>query len=429
MSTPLKKLKFELEEAQILDQKDPLRHFREQFYFPISKNGSPKRYFCGNSLGLQPKNVRPALEKVLKDWAELGVEGHTDGQPPWKPYHEFLALPMAEVVGALPHEVVVMNSLTVNLHLLFVSFYRPSAKRFKILIEKPAFPSDRYAVVSQIQFHGYDPQKALIEVGPQSGQEHVNEDDLYEIIDKYGEEIALIWIGNVNYYSGQAFDMKKIAHLGHQKGCVVGFDLAHGAGNLDCQLHDSGIDFAVWCGYKYLNSGPGGMAGIFVHERHQHRGDLPRFAGWWGHDKQRRFLMEPDFKLISGAEGWQLSNPPILPMASLKASLDIFLAAGMSNLYQKSHRLTQYLYDLLSSLPKNQLQIITPGDPQKRGAQLSIKVTNGGKDLHQFLEKQDMVTDWREPNVIRVAPVPLYNSFEDVWHFYNLILQYFENKP
>jgi kynureninase len=415
----------EKEWAILKDTEDELSSYRSAFVFPKSDNGHDKIYFCGNSLGLQPKSSRDHINQVLDDWAAMGVEGHSKAHPAWMPYHEILTDQMAAVVGAKPEEVVIMNSLTVNIHLLMVSFYRPSKNRYKILIEKPSFPSDRYAVISQITFHGYDPSASLVEIGPREGEYVIRQEDLEAAIEEHGETLALIWLGNVNYYSGQAFDMARIASLGHQKGSVVGFDLAHGAGNLDCDLHASGVDFAAWCTYKYLNSGPGGVSGIFVHERHRYNPDLPRFAGWWGHDKSRRFLMEPDFSLLPGAEGWQLSNPPILPMASLKASLDIFAEAGMSLLHNKRVSLSQYLYDLLSTLSNHQVEVITPGDPAQRGAQISMRLPSKNKELFHFLASKGVVADWREPDVIRLAPVPLYNSYMDVWQFYQWVKEYF----
>jgi kynureninase len=415
-----------LDYARNLDEKDPLASFRHEFHLPKDQNGRDKVYLCGNSLGLQPKRTKSYIEQELSDWATLGVEGHIHAYRPWMPYHEFLTEQMASLVGAKPEEVVVMNGLTVNVHLLMVSFYRPNSKRYKILIEKPAFPSDRYAVISQIRFHGYDPEEALIEVEPLPGENHVRPEVLIDNIDKLGEEIALIWIGNVNYYSGQAFDMASIAEKGHEKGCMVGFDLAHGAGNLSCDLHKSNVDFAAWCGYKYLNSGPGGMSGIFVHERHKYEPEWPRFSGWWGHNKSIRFQMGPEFDLLPGAEGWQLSNPPIFQMASLKASLDVFEEAGMERLVQKREALSQYMIDLLDTIQVGQINIITPRSPAMRGAQVSIRVMDKDRALFQYLSDNGVVADWREPDVIRVAAVPLYNSFEDVWNLYHLINSYYK---
>lgn len=406
-----------LDEAKALDDTDPLRSYRERFHIPVSQQGKEKIYFCGNSLGLQPKEARSYVEQEMKDWERLGVDGHTHAGRPWMPYHEFLTDQMASLVGALPQEVVVMNSLTVNLHLMMVSFYRPTRERFRILIEKGAFPSDRYAVVSQLAYHGYDPGEGLIEIAPRPGENSIRKDDLLDAIRKDGDSIALVMIGNVNYYSGQAFDMKVITDAGHERGCIVAFDLAHGAGNIACALHDSGADFAVWCSYKYLNAGPGGLSGCFVHERHAERQDLPRFAGWWGHEKSSRFRMGPDFVPIPGAEGWQLSNPPILPMATLKASLDIFGSAGMEALRSKSVAMSSFLLRLLDNIGSDRIETITPSDPEQRGCQLSIRVQGGDKTLFQRLTAADIVSDWREPDVIRIAPVPLYNRFEELVRF------------
>ncbi len=408
------------EYARSLDRKDDLKQFRGKFYLPRNRDGKPLIYLCGNSLGLQPKNVRAYIEQELEDWKNLGVEGHFHARHPWMPYHEFLTAQMAEIVGGLSHEVVVMNSLTVNLHLLMVSFYRPTPGRSKILVEYNPFPSDMYAVKSQIAFHGFDPDDSLIELKPDKG-EIVSMDNIRSVLEKEGNQIALILIGGVNYYSGQLYDIKNITRLGHQHGCVVGFDLAHGAGNVKLRLHDDGPDFATWCSYKYLNSGPGGMSGIFVHERHAKDRTIPKFAGWWGHNKSTRFLMGPIFDPIPGAESWQLSNPPILPMAALMASLDIFREAGIDALVQKSRKLTGYLEYLLGAIDSERMKIITPSDPEQRGCQLSIQVAQADKTLFEKITSAGVIADWREPDVIRVAPVPLYNTFEDVWSFSQIL--------
>jgi kynureninase len=368
-----------------------------------------------------PKKVQEYMDKELRDWASLGVEGHTEGDTPWLPYHEFLTASMARVVGAKPREVVVMNSLTANLHLMMVSFYRPTPERRKILIEYSPFPSDRYAVQSQIAFHGFDPEADLIELMPPEGEEVVPFSHIEEVIEKHGDEIALIMLGGVNYYTGQVYPLKEIAELGDRKGCVVGYDLAHGAGNIMPNLHDSGADFAVWCTYKYLNSGPGSLSGAFVHERHAKNFDLPRFAGWWGHDKESRFLMGPEFRPIPGAEGWQLSNPPILSMAAIRASLSLFDEAGMPALRAKSEKLTAYTADLINSIATDRIRIITPSDPAQRGCQLSIQVQGADKSLFDKLTEAGVIADWREPDVIRIAPVPMYNSFEDAWRFADVL--------
>ena len=403
--------------ADWMDQNDPLRIYRERFHLPRQANGEPQIYLCGNSLGLQPKTVRSYLDQELRDWATLGVEGHFEAENPWMPYHEFLTEAMAKVVGAKPSEVVVMNTLTVNLHLMMVSFYRPEAQRFKILIESDAFPSDRYAVESQIKWHGYDPEEALVELRPREGEQLIRIEDIEALLAEQGQEIALIMLGGVNYYTGQYFDAKRIAALGHRHGCLVGFDYAHGAGNIDLRLHDSQLDFAVWCTYKYLNAGPGSMAGCFVHERHAQDFDRPRFAGWWGHDKETRFNMRFGFTPLSGAEGWQLSNHPILSLAAIRASLDIFTEVGMPALMHKSRLLTGYLEFLVDELRDERVRIITPRDPAERGCQLSIQLRRTNRRLFDELSRRGVIADWREPDVIRVAPVPLYNSFREVYDF------------
>jgi len=396
---------------------DPLAAFRERFHIPKMANDSDCVYLCGHSLGLQPKSTRDYLEQELQDWARLGVEAHFHAVHPWMPYHEFLSEPISRLVGALPTEVVVMNSLTVNLHLMMVSFYRPTGKRHKILIESNAFPSDQYAVESQIRYHGYDPADALLELKPRAGETWVRTEDIEERIERDGEKIALIMLAGVNYYSGQAFDLPRITDAGHAKECVVGFDMAHAAGNLPLQLHDWNVDFAVWCSYKYLNGGPGGIAGCFVHERHARDPKLPRFAGWWGQDKANRFRMPADFQAIPGAEGWQLSNPPILSAAALRASLDIFDEATMQRLREKSESLTGYLEFLLEQGHSSKFSIITPHDSALRGAQLSLRVSENGRALCDALAKEGIICDWREPDIMRVAPVPLYNTFLDVHIF------------
>lgn len=414
--------------ANELDEQDSLKHFREKFYLPKQSNGEDVLYFTGNSLGLQPKTTRNYIEQELKDWETFGVEGHFHAKNPWMPYHEFLTAQMAEIVGAQPIEVVVMNSLTVNLHLLMVSFYRPTEKRYKIVIEKNAFPSDQYAVQSQIRFHQSLKSQVsslksdwLIELTPRAGETTLQTEDILQTIRENGDEIALILLGGVNYYTGQAFDFEAITKIGHEVGAIVGFDLAHAAGNLELKLHDWNVDFAAWCSYKYLNSGPGGIAGIFVHENHADSFELTRFAGWWGHDKMTRFLMGDEFVPMRGAEGWQLSNPPIFQMASLRASLEVFHEAGMKNLRQKSVKLTNYLEFLLKQIETDRIEIITPNNEHERGCQLSIRVINADKSLFKAITKRGVIADWREPDVIRVAPVPLYNSFMDVWKFVEIL--------
>ncbi|MBR9914780.1 MAG: kynureninase [Algicola sp.] len=405
-----------LEFAQQQDQNDPLSEFRNQFHIPKDKDGNPLIYMTGNSLGLQPKITKTYLVEELEDWANLGVEGHTEGKHPWLHYHEFLTDTMATIVGAKPIEVVVMNSLTANLHLMMVSFYKPTAKRYKILIEADAFPSDKYAVESQLRHHGYDEKKGLILWKARDGEELANYDDLEAIFEEQGDEIALVMIGGVNYYTGQFFDLKRITQLGHVNGCMVGFDCAHGAGNVPLKLHESGADFAIWCTYKYLNSGPGSLSGAFVHERHAHNKDLNRFTGWWSHNKETRFKMRDEFDQLPGAEGWQLSNPPILSMAAIRASLDVFKKAGFENLCKKSKHLTGYFEFLINQLNNPNIKIITPSNPKERGCQLSIQVKQADKSLHHKLTEAGVITDWREPDVIRCAPVPLYNSFQDIYY-------------
>jgi kynureninase len=407
--------------AARLDAQDPLAHFRNQFHLPKQEDGREMLYFCGNSLGLQPKTAREYVLQEMDDWATFGVEGHFHARHPWMPYHEFLTEKMARIVGALPLETVVMNTLTVNLHLMMTSFYRPKGRRYKILIESDAFPSDRYAVASQVHLHGFDPKDAVLELKPRPGEVLIRQEDIADVLERQGETIALVLLGGVNYYTGQVFDFQEITHIAHEKGCTVGFDLAHGAGNIEPHLHDSGADFAVWCTYKYLNAGPGSIAGCFVHERHARRFDLPRLAGWWGHNKQTRFNMRHDFDPLPGAEGWQLSNPPILPLAPLRASLDIFEAATMPALRQKSLLLTNYLEFLITQLSQNSIRIITPTAPAQRGCQLSIQVINADKTLFQRVTAAGVIADWREPDVIRVAPVPLYNTFSDVYAFANTL--------
>ena len=435
--------------ANASDKDDALAGFRERFHIPRDKDGREAIYFTGNSLGLQPKSARGYIEQELDDWARLGVEGHVHARHPWLPYHEFVTESLARIVGAKPIEVVAMNSLTVNLHLLMVSFYRPTAERYKIVIEKGAFPSDQYAVESQIKVWSSvfrrlgekdGPAKAgtpnagtssVIELAPRVGELTLRTEDILETIERDGDEIALILLGGVNYYTGQAFDMKAITEAGHRKGCVVGFDLAHAAGNLELQLHEWDVDFAAWCSYKYLNAGPGGIAGIFVHERHARSFHLPRFAGWWGHDKETRFQMGPDFIPLAGAEGWQLSNPPIFQLAALRASLEIFDEATMPALREKSVKLTGYLESLLKLIETDRIEIITPSDPKERGCQLSIRVMAetravasvplATRSLFEKITERGVIADWREPDVIRVAPVPLYNSFGDVFRFSEIL--------
>jgi len=406
-----------LDFADAMDRDDPLGHFREQFYLPKAKNGEDCVYLCGHSLGLQPKSARSYIEQELQDWADLGVEGHFRGQNPWLGYHRLLSDQTADLLGAEPGEVVVMNSLTVNLHLMMASFYRPSLERHKILIECGAFPSDQYAVQSQIKFHGFDPATSLLEIAPREGEWSVRDEDIGAIIDRDGKSIALILMGGVNYSTGQVFDMERIARAGRNKGCRVGFDLAHAAGNIPLQLHRWGPDFAAWCSYKYLNAGPGSVAGCFVHERHARAWDLPRFAGWWGQMETERFLMRPEFHPTAGAEGWQVSNPPIIALAPLRASMEIFAEAGIDMLREKSESLTAYLEFLLNQRASEEYTIMTPSEPDRRGAQLSLRMRRLGREVCDSLAEMGVVVDWREPDTLRVAPVPLYNSYRDVREF------------
>lgn len=407
--------------AQDMDMKDPLRAYRDKFHLPIQADGKPYIYLCGNSLGLQPKSTEKYLGQELDDWKTHGVEGHFHAKNPWLPYHEFLTEGMGKIVGALPSEVVVMNSLTANLHFMMVSFYRPTKGRHKILMEYDAFPSDKYAVESQVKFHGYTPEESIIELKARPGEFCLRIEDIEKAIEEEGEEIALIMIGNTNYYTGQFFDMRRITTLGHAKGCFVGFDCAHGAGNVDLQLHDCGCDFAVWCSYKYLNSGPGSLSGCFVHERHHHSSDIPRFTGWWGHNKETRFGMRDGFDPIPTVEAWQLSNPSILSMAAIKASVDLFTEAGMDNLLTKSEIITGYLEYLVNDLDTDRLQIITPSTPKDRGCQLSLQIKEADKSVFDKITGGGVIADWREPDVIRIAPAPFYNSYEDVYHFVQIL--------
>jgi len=405
-------------DAAARDAADALAAFRSEFLVPPHADGE-QLYFCGNSLGLQPRATRQALIDELDDWAGLGVEAHFHGKHPWMPYHAEVREHLAEVVGAQPGEVVAMNSLTANLHLMMVSFYRPTSERPAILIEKNAFPSDRYAVESQVRYHGHDPATALIELEGDEPNGTISAAALERALDQHGSRIALVMLSGVQYLTGQFFDLKRIAELARRKGCVVGFDLAHAVGNVPVDLHDSGADFAVWCSYKYLNSGPGAVAGCFVHERHA-GATVPRFAGWWGHDQATRFRMGPDFKPTPGADGWQLSNPPILALAPLRVSLEIFHRAGIGKLREKSVALTGYLEKLIQEQLSGVLEIVTPREPERRGCQLSLRVQgprDAGRSLFAHLTANGIVVDWREPDVIRAAPTPLYNRYIDCLRF------------
>ncbi len=404
--------------AAELDHADPLRDFRGRFLLPEGVGDEPAAYLCGNSLGLQPAAVADRIKRELEDWARLAVRGHEEARAPWYSYHERFRAPTARVVGALESEVVVMNGLTANLHFMMVSFFRPSPGRSAILIEKPAFPSDRYAVETQLRFHGLDPATDLIEVAPRPGEETLREEDVLEAIERDGDRIALVMIAGVNFLTGQWFDLEEITRAGHANGCVVGFDLAHAAGNVPLSLHDWDVDFAAWCNYKYLNAGPGAVAGCFVHQRH-HESELPRFGGWWGNDPQTRFKMQllPEFRPVASADAWQLSNPPVLALAPLEASLELFDEAGMPALRSKSVKLTGFLEQLLGEVPGTPITITTPADPGRRGCQLSLRVGPRAREIQQALEQAGVVTDFREPDVIRAAPTPLYNSFSDVQRF------------
>ena len=404
--------------AHAQDAADPLRAFRDEFHFP-QHAGAPVIYFTGNSLGLQPKAAAAALQQELDDWARFGVEGHFLAKHPWYSYHEELTASTARMAGALPEEVVVMNQLTSNLHFLLVSFYRPQGRRVKILTETRPFPSDTYAFASQIAFHGGDPETDLVEVQPRAGEHTLRTEDIVAKINELGDELALVCFGGVNFYTGQAFDMAAITKASHAVGAKAGFDLAHAAGNLHLKLHDWNMDFACWCSYKYLNSGPGSVAGAFVHQRHLGK-DLPLFAGWWGHDKAERFKMERTFRPMPTAEAWQVSNAPVFSMAVHRVALEQFDRAGIARLRAKSEQLTGYLAFIIAEVAKDtdtDLEVITPNDPAQRGCQLSVLAHGHGKALFNRLTERGVVADWREPNVIRVAPVPMYNSFEDVHRF------------
>ncbi len=412
------------EYARRLDEADPLARYRAQFHVPLGRDGQPVIYFCGNSLGLMPKRARVLVEQELDDWAELGVEAHLKGRRPWFSYHEFFAESGARLVGALPGEVVMMNSLTVNIHLMMVTFFQPTPKRHKVLIESPAFPSDLYAVQTHLRTRGLDPREALLRVEPRHGEHVIRTEDVESILTRRGSEIALVWLPGVNFFTGQVFDMARITAAAKRAGCTVGFDLAHAAGNVAMSLHDWGVDFACWCSYKYLNGGPGAVGGCFVHEERSRDLELPRFAGWWGDDPATRFQMHLKTQFVPqpGAAGWQISNPPILSMAPLKASLDLFDDAGMEALRRKSVLLTGYLRWLLEQAPDKRFQIITPAEPDAQGCQLSILARSHPKRLHQALLSKDVACDFREPNVIRAAPAPFYNTFHEAWRFSRILL-------
>jgi kynureninase len=410
--------------ARQLDAEDPLRGFREKFSLPLGNNGKPVIYFAGNSLGLMPKSARQIVEEELDNWAKLGADAHHATGTPWYSYHEVLREPVARLVGSKPLEVICMNSLTVNLHLMMGTFYQPTKSRFKILMEEPAFPSDTYAIKTQIIHHGLDPKDALVLARRRKGEFTVRTDDVTELIEKQADQLAVVMLAGVNFFTGQLFDIEKITRAAQKHGIVIGFDLAHAIGNVPLALHDWGVDFAVWCSYKYLNAGPGAVAGAFVHERHATNTKLPRLAGWFGNDPNTRFRLhlEPDFIPVPSADGWQISNPPIFSMAPLRASLAIFdEAGGMERLRGKSVKLTSYLEFLIDQIGSKKFSVITPADPKARGAQLSIQAHEHPKQLHEELIAAGVKCDFREPNVIRVAPTPLYNTFHEVWRFAQLL--------
>ncbi|MBK5271397.1 MAG: kynureninase [Bacteroidia bacterium] len=416
--------------AQQLDNIDPLKDFRSQFIFP-SIDGKEQIYFLGNSLGLQSKNVRDELNKILDQWSEFGVEGFFKADQPWLDYHDQLRKPLSEIVGALPYEISVMNQLTVNLHLLMVSFYQPKGKRNKIICEAKAFPSDQYMLETHIKHYGLSPEEIIIEVKPRKGEQTIRPEDILHKIEEYKDELALVFWGGVNYYSGQLFDMQAITEAAHKAGAKAGFDLAHAAGNVFLRLHDWNVDFACWCSYKYLNAGPGAVGAVYIHERYHNDSSIPRFAGWWGYDKATRFKMEKGFKPIPTAEGWQLSTPSFLLFAAHMASLKIFEEAGWENILAKQKLLNNYLWFLLddinSSSSKKFIEIITPGNENEKGCQVSMLMLERGKEIFESLVKAGIMVDWREPNVIRLAPVPLYNSFEEVWRFAAILKEVIED--
>ncbi len=413
--------------AREMDAQDPLRDFRDHFYLPLGKDGKPLIYFAGNSLGLMPKSVRQIAEEELDNWAKFGVDAHHAAGTPWYSYHEALREPVARLVGAQPIEVICMNSLTVNLHLMMATFYRPTKSRFKVLMEDPAFPSDTYAIKTQIAHHGLDPKDALILARPRNGEFTIRTEDIIDLIEKHANHLALVMFAGVNFFTGQLFDIAEITAAAHKRGIIVGFDLAHAIGNVPLLLHDWNVDFAVWCSYKYLNAGPGAIAGAFVHERHATNTKLPRLAGWFGNDPNTRFRLhlEPEFIPVPSADGWQISNPPIFSMAPLRASLSIFdEVGGMERLRAKSIKLTGYLEFLLMEIGSKKFSVITPGDPNARGCQLSIVAHQHPKELHNELVAAGVKGDFREPNVIRVAPTPLYSTFHEVWRFAQILAQH-----
>ena len=417
--------------AQSLDAQDELRQYRDEFHFP-HVNGKQVIYFTGNSLGLQPKRTKTYVDEVMNDWANLAVEGHFYADKPWWDYQERFAVPLSDIVGAKPTEVGVMNTLTVNLHLLMVSFYNPTPQKYKIICEEKAFPSDQYMFQSQVKFHGFDPKDAIVEIKRREGEANIRLEDILAKIDEVGNELALVLIGGVNYYTGQVFDMKTITVAGQKHGAYVGWDLAHAAGNIKLELHDWNVDFAAWCSYKYMNSGPGNASGFFVHEKHHNDKELKRFAGWYGHNKERRFKMEPDFDPVHGADGWQISNLPILSLAPYLASVEMFAEVGMDKLIAKRNLITSYLEFVLHEIDKElegaDFEILTPSNQDERGCQLSVYLHGQGRELFEKLMKNGVITDWREPNVIRLAPAPFYCSFEDMYEFGQILKELISNK-
>ncbi len=404
--------------ARQLDEQDELQHYRNEFIFP-QHNGKDVIYFTGNSLGLQPKSAKTYVDEVMNDWANFAVEGHFYAEKPWWDYHERFAAPLSKIVGAKHSEVTVMNTLTVNLHLLMVSFYRPTKTRYKIICEEKAFPSDQYMFQSQVIHHGYKPEDVIVEIKRREGEHNIRLEDILTKINEVGDELALVLFGGVNYYTGQVFDMNAITKAGHHVGAIVGFDLAHAAGNIKLELHNWNVDFAAWCSYKYMNSGPGNASGCFIHEKHHHS-NLPRFAGWWGQNKERRFKMEPTFDPVHGADGWQVSNLPILSLAPYLASVELFAEVGMEKLIKKRNQITAYLEFILHEIDKevdSTFEIITPSSQDERACQLSVFLHGEGRSLFDYLMKNGVITDWREPNVIRLAPVPLYTSYIDMYNF------------
>lgn len=408
-----------LEYARELDAEDKLSSYRDQFIFP-QHQGESVIYFTGNSLGLQPKSAKKYVDDIMTDWANLAVEGHFYAEKPWWDYHERFSAKLAKVVGAKPAEVTVMNTLTVNLHLLMVSFYRPKGKRYKIICEEKAFPSDQYMISSQVRFHGYDPNDAIVEIKRREGENNFRTEDILAKIKEVGVECALVLIGGVNYYTGQVLEMETITRAGHEIGAFVGWDLAHAAGNIELNLSEWNVDFAAWCSYKYMNSGPGNASGCFINEKYHNQKDIPRFEGWWGHSKERRFLMEPEFQPENGADAWQISNAPVLALAPYLASLEMFEEVGMPALIEKRNKIVAYLEFVLHEIDKevdSTFEIITPANQEERGTQLSVFLHGEGRELFNYLMKNGVITDWREPNVIRLAPAPFYCSFEDMFHF------------